>query len=132
MGNQVHPESGKWTLTKPKQDQINKHDKREVISESIEQPKLSLNTTNKDPVIHEQDVPKTNHATRIRMCTVQLEILTEADIVKHAHVHRELKPKTVPPTKPGEAVETVETVHFTRSRTKTKAVKDKQTSQNSK
>ena len=56
----------------------------------------------------------------ISMCTVQLEILTEADIVKHVHVHRELKSKTVPPTKPGEAVEKVETVHFTRSLTKTK------------
>ena len=60
------------------------------------------------------------------MCTVQLEILTEADIVKHVHVHRELRSKTVPLTKPGEAVEsleTVETVHFMRSRTKTKMSK---------
>ena len=89
-------------------------------TEPIEQQTLSQNTTNKDPVNHEQDVPITNHATPIRMCTVQLEILTEVDIVKHVHVHRELKLKTVPPTKPGETVETGETVHFTRSRTKTK------------
>ena len=71
-------------------------------TEPIEQPTLSQNTTNKDPVNHEQDVPITNHATPIRMCTVQLEILTEADIVKHVHVHRELKSKAVPLTKPGE------------------------------
>ena len=124
-GNNGEPSTsgiGEMDIDKTKQDQKGKRE-REVISESIEQLKLSLNTTNKDPVIHEQDVPKTNHATHIRMCTVQLEILTEVDIMKHVHVHRELKPKTVPLTKPGEAVETVETVetvHFTRSRTKTK------------
>ena len=87
-GEPSTPGIGEIDIDKTKQDQINKTDKREVITESIEQPTLSLNTTNKDPVNHEQDVPKTNHATRIRMCTVQLEILTEADIMKHVHVQR--------------------------------------------
>ena len=49
------------------------------------------------------------------------------DIVKHVHVHKEIKSKTAPPAKPSElvgtvgTVETVEMVHFTRSRTKTKS-----------
>ena len=88
---------------------------REVISEPIKKPTLSQDTTNRDLVNYEPDVPKTNHATTIRRCTVDLEILTEADIVKHVHVHKELKSETVPPTKPDEAVETVgnvETVHI--------------------
>ena len=92
-----------------------------MIFEPIEQPTLSPDTTNKDPVNYEPDVPITNHANPIRRCTVHLEILTEADIVKHIHVHKELKPEPVPPTKLDEAVETVgnvETVHITRSRTK--------------
>ena len=69
----------------------------------------------------------TNHTTNIRMCTVRLEILTEADIMKHVHVHKEIKSKTAHPTKPSElvgtvgTVETVEMAHFTRSRTKTKS-----------
>ena len=122
-GEPSTPEIMEMDIDKTEQDQIKKIDEREVISEPIEQPTLSQNPTNKDPVNHEQDVPITNHATPIRMCTVHLEILTEADIVKHVHVRKELKSKTVPPTKPGEAVgtvETVEMVHFTRSRTKTK------------
>ena len=48
----------------------------------------------------------------------------EADIVKHVHVHKEIKSKMAPPAKPSElvgTVETVETVHFTRYRTKTKS-----------
>ena len=57
-------------IDKTGQDQLNKLDKREVISEPTEQPKLSHNITNKVPVNHEQDVPTTNHATTIRMCTV--------------------------------------------------------------
>ena len=122
-GEPSTPEIMETDIDKTKQGQIKKIDEREVISEPIEQPTLSQNPTNKDLGNHEQDVPITNHATPIRMCTVCLEILTETDIVKHVHVHKELKSKTVPPTKPGEAVgtvETVETVHFTRSRTKTK------------
>ena len=122
-GEPSTPEIMETDIDKTGQHQLNKTDKREVISEPIEQLTLSHNTTNKDPVNHEQDVPITNHATPIRMCTVHLEILTEADIVKHVHVHKDLKSKTVPPTKPGEAVgtvETVETVHLTRSCTKRK------------
>ena len=119
-GEPSTPEIMETGIGKTGQDQINKLDKREVISEPTEQSKLSHNITNKDPVDHEQGIPKTNHATTFRMCTVRLEILTEADIMKHVHVHKELKSKMAPPTKPSEAVETVETVHFTRSRTKTK------------
>ena len=125
-GNNGEPSTPKIMETdidKTGQDQLNKLDKREVLSEPTEQSKPSRNITNKDLVNHEQDVPITNHATTIRMCTVQLEILTKADVMKHVHVHKELKSKMAPPTKPSEVVgtvETVETVHFTRSRTKTK------------
>ena len=38
------------------------------------------------------------------MCTVRLEILTEADIVKHVHVHKETESKTAPAAKPSELV----------------------------
>ena len=100
-----------------------------MISETIEQPNLIQNITNKESVnqkqekLDSQDKTGTNHTTNIRMCTVHLEILTEVDIVKHVHVHKETKSKTAPPAKPSElvgTVETVETTHFTRSRTKTK------------
>ena len=60
----------------------------------------------------------------MRLCTVRLEILTEADIVKHVHVHQETKSKTASPVKasgPVETVETVEMAHFTRSHAKTKS-----------
>ena len=85
-GEPSTPEIMEMDIDKTGQDQLNKLDKREVISEPTEQLKLSHNITNKDPVNHEQDVPITNHATTIRMCTVRLEILTEADIVKHVYV----------------------------------------------
>ena len=64
-------------IDKTGQDQINKLDKREVISEPIEQLNLTHNITNKEPVNQEQekadshDLPVTNHATNIRMCTVR-------------------------------------------------------------
>ena len=121
------PEIKETDIDKTGQDQINKLDKSEVISEPIEQPNLTQNITNKDSVNQEQekpdshDKPVTNHITNIRMCTVRLEILTEADIVKHVHVHKEIKSKTAPPAKPSELVGTVETIHCTRSRTKTKS-----------
>ena len=123
------PEIMETDIDKTGQDQINKLDKREVISEPIEQLNLTLNITNKEPVNQEQekavshDLPVTNQTTNIRMCTVRLEILTEADIMKHVHVHKEIKLKMAPPAKPSElvgTVETVEMVHFTRSCTKTK------------
>ena len=88
-------------IDKTGQDPINKLDKREVISEPLEQPNLTHNITNKEPLNQEQkkadphDLPVTNHATNIRMCTVHLEILTEADIVKHVHVHKEIKSNRV-------------------------------------
>ena len=66
-GEPSTPVIGEMDIDKTKQDQINKIDEREVISESVEQPTLSQNTTNKDPVNHEQEVPITNHATPIRM-----------------------------------------------------------------
>ena len=46
--------------------------------------------------------------------------MTEADIIKHVHVHKETDSKTVVPVETDEPVETVETAHFTRSRVKTK------------
>ena len=124
------PKTKETDIDKTEQDQINKLGKGEVISETIEQPILIQNITNKELVIQDQekpnpqDKPVTNHTTNIRMCTVQLEILTEADIVKHVHVHKEIKSKMAPPAKLSElvgTVETVETTHFTRSRTKTKS-----------
>ena len=124
------PEIKETDINKTGQDQINKLDKSEVISEPIEQLNLTENITNKESVNQEeekpdsQDKPVTNPTTNIRMCTVQLEILTEADIMKHVHVHKEIKSKTAPPAKPSElvgTVETVEMIHFTRSHTKTKS-----------
>ena len=54
-----------------------------------------------------------------KSCTVRLEILTEANIVKHIHVHQETAPHTkTPPTV--ETVETSKATHFTRSRAKPK------------
>ena len=117
-------------IDKTGQDQINKLDKPDVISEPLEQLNLTQNIKNKESVNQEQekpdshDKPVTTHTTNIRMCTVQLEILMEADIMKHVHVHKETELKTAPPAKPSELVGTVETVemaHFTRSRTKTKS-----------
>ena len=52
------------------------------------------------------------------MCTVRIEILTEADIVKHVHVHREAVPHAK--VLMVETVETSETAHFTRSHAKPK------------
>ena len=101
-----------------------------MISEPIEQLNLTENITNKESVNQEQEKPDSqnkpvaNPTTNIRMCTVRLEILTEADIVKHVHVHKEIKSKTAPPAKPIElvgTVETAETIPFTRFRTKTKS-----------
>ena len=60
----------------------------------------------------------------MKLCTVRLEILTEADIIKHVHVHKETESKTVvsvEASEPVETVVTVETAHFTRSRAKTKS-----------
>ena len=126
------PEIKEKVIDKTGQDQINKLDKPDVISEPTEQPNLTQNITNKESVNQEQekpdshDKPVTTH-TNIRMCTVRLEILTEADIVKHVHVHNETESKMAPPAKPSElvgtveTVETVEMVHITKSRTKTKS-----------
>ena len=58
------------------QDQINKLNKPDVISEPIEQPNLTQNITNKESVNQEEekpdshDKPVTTHTTNIRMCTV--------------------------------------------------------------
>ena len=51
-----------------------------------------------------------------KWCTVRLEILTEADIVKHVHVHQE----TVPHAKAPPTVEASKATPFTRSRAKPK------------
>ena len=128
------PKIKEKVIDKTGQDQINKLDKPDVISEPTVQPNLTQNKTNKESVNQEQKKPDshgkpvTTH-TNIRMCTVRLEILTEADIMKHVHVHKETESKMAPPAKPSklvgtvETVETVEMVHFTRSRTKTKSPK---------
>ena len=56
-----------------------------------------------------------NHQVPIKThsCTVRLEILTESDIIKHVHVHREKDP-------PVETVEMPVDTHYTRSSTKSK------------
>ena len=126
------PEIKEKVIDKTGQDQLNKLDKSDVISEPTEQPNLTQSITNKELVNQEQEKPDSHDKpvttnTNIRMCTVRLEILMEADIVKHVHVHKETESKTAPPAKLSElvgtvgTVETVETVHFTRSRTKTKS-----------
>ena len=127
------PEIKEKDIDKTGQDQINKLDKPDVVSKPIEQPNLTQNITDKESINQEQkkpdshDKPVTTHTTNIRMCTVQLEILTEVDIMKHVHVHKETELKMAPPAKPSELVETmgivetVETAHFTRSRIKTKS-----------
>ena len=113
-------------IDKTGQDQIKELGNSKLISETIEQLNLTRNIANKESEqekLDSQYKTGTNHTTNIRMCTVRLEILTEADIVKHVHIHKEIKSKTAPPAKPSELVGTVETVemtHFTRSRTKTK------------
>ena len=110
-------------IDKTGQDQIKELGNSEVISETIEQTNLTQNITNKESEqekLDSQCKTGTNHTTNIRMCTVCLEILTEADIMKHVHIHKEIKLKKAPPAKPSELEETVETKHFTRSRTKTK------------
>ena len=58
--------------------------------------------------------PQTSVETK--SCTVRLEILTEANIVKQVHVHREM---TVPAVTPS-SMETPTDIHFTRSRAKSK------------
>ena len=111
------------------QHKLNKLDKPDVVSEPTEQPNLTQTITNKALVNQEQGKPDSHDKpvttnTNIRMCTVRLEILTEVDIIKYVHVHKETESKTAPPAKPSElvgTVETVEMVHFTRSRTKTKS-----------
>ena len=87
---------------------------------------MTQSPKNKTPVAQEGGKPEPHNkpvAPNMRLCTVQLEILMEADIIKHVHVHKETDSKTVIPVetdKPVETVETVETAHFTRSLAKTK------------
>ena len=123
------------------QDQIKKLDKIDVISEPIEQPNLTQNITNKESVNPEQekpdshDKPVTNHTTNIRMCRVRLEILTEVDIVKRVHLHKEIKSKTAPLAKPSELVGTVENSGngtFYKILYQNKITKDNQATKNSK
>ena len=87
---------------------------------------MTQSPKNKTPVAQESEKPEPHDklgAPNMRLCTVRLEILTEADIVKPVHVHKETDSKTVVPVetdKPVETMETVEMVHFIRSRAKTK------------
>ena len=69
------PKIKEKVIDKTGQDQINKLDKPDVISEPTEQPNLTQNIPNKESVNQEQekpdshDKPVTTH-TNIRMCTV--------------------------------------------------------------
>ena len=54
-------------------------------------------------------------APGVKLCTVRLEILMEADIVRYIHVHKETRDSVIT-DKTVETVETKETAHFTRSR----------------
>ena len=107
-----------------RQDKINKLNRPDVASEPNEQPSLTQPITNKTLVDQEDGMPDSHDkpiAPNIRMCTVRLEILMEVDIVKHVHVHKETESKTASPITASEPVETVETLHFTRSHAKTKS-----------
>ena len=62
-------------IDKTGQDQINKLDKPDVISEPTEQPNLTQNTTNIESVNQEQEKPDShdkpvNTHTNIKICTV--------------------------------------------------------------
>ena len=94
-----------------------------VESEPLELPIMTQSPKNKTPVAQESEKPEPHNkpgVPNMRLCTVWLEILMEADIIKHVHVHKETDSKTVVPVETDEPVETVETAHFTRSRAKTK------------
>ena len=109
------------------QDKTNEPHKPGMESEPTEQPSLTQSIKNKTLVDQEDGKPEPHDkpvAPNMRLCTVRLEILTEVDIVKHVHVHKETESKTVIPveaSKPVETVETAETAHFTRSRAKIKS-----------
>ena len=121
------PETKEDSTTENKQDKTSKPHKPGVESEPIEQPSLTQSLKNKTLVDQEGGKPEPHDklvAPNMRLCTVRLEILREADIVKHVHVHKETESKTVIPVEtdePVETVETVETAHFTRSCAKTKS-----------
>ena len=61
------------------------------------------------------DSSQNTSAPGVKLCTVRLEILTEADIIRYVHVHQETQDSVVT-DKTVETMETEETVHFTRSR----------------
>ena len=63
------------------------------------------------------DSSQNTSAPGVKLCTVRLEILTEADIIRYVHVHQETQDSVVT-DKTVETVETEETVYFTRSRTR--------------
>ena len=121
------PEIKEDRTVENKQDETNRPHMPGVESEPFEQQSLTQSPKNKTLVDQEGGKPEPHDkpvAPNMRLCTVRLEILTEADIVKHVHVHKETDSKTVVPVetdKPVETVETVETAHFTRSRAKTKS-----------
>ena len=70
------PKTKEKDIDKTGQNQINKLNKPDVISEPIEQPNLTQNITNKESTNQEQekpdshDKPVTIHTTNIKMCTV--------------------------------------------------------------
>ena len=84
---------------------------------SLEAPKTPQLPHNKPlPEQHETVLETKRPLTSVetKSCTVRLEILTEADIVKQVHVHQE---KTIPAVTPS-SVETPTDIHFTRSHAK--------------
>ena len=86
---------------------------------SLEAPETPQLPHNKPlPEQHETVMETKRPLTSVetKSCTVRLEILPKANIVKQVHVHRE---KTVPAVTPS-FVETPTDIHFTRSRAKPK------------
>ena len=121
------PETKEDGTAENRQDKTNEPHKPGIESEPTEQLSLTQSIKNKTLVDQEDGKPKPHDkpvAPNMRLCTVQLEILTEEDIIKHVHVHKETESKTVIPVEASEPVETVETVemaHFTRSCAKIKS-----------
>ena len=121
------PETKEDGTAENRQDKTNESHKPGVESEPTKQSSLTQSIKNKALVDQEDGKPEPHNklvAPNMRLCTVRLEILTEADIIKHVHVHQETESKTASPvkaSKPVETMEIVETVHFTRSRAKTKS-----------
>ena len=60
-----------------------------------------------------EETKRSQVTVETKLCTVRLEILMEADIVKHVHVHQETASHAMTPP-PVETVETPKDIHSTR------------------